>query len=151
MKAWIQRVTRAGVTVDGETVGAIGPGLLVLLGVRHGDTADDARRLAAKTVSLRIFADGDDRMNLSLLDTGGSVLAVSQFTLYADTRKGNRPSFVTAAAPEQAEALYGEYVEALRRELGTGRVATGRFRAAMQVALVNDGPVSLELSTDTAG
>ncbi|MBM4147937.1 MAG: D-tyrosyl-tRNA(Tyr) deacylase [Lentisphaerae bacterium] len=150
MKVLIQRVARASVCVGGETVGRTGPGLMVLVGVRAGDTAADAAQLAQKTVALRIFPDAADRMNLSVEDTGGGVLAVSQFTLYAETRKGNRPSFVRAAGPDLARALYGEYVEALRRALGPDRVATGVFGASMQVELVNDGPVTVELSTDPA-
>jgi len=148
MKALIQRVSRSTVTVQEQVVGRIERGFVVLLGVREGDKEDDARTLAHKTVNLRIFPDAQDRMNRSLADVNGEVLVVSQFTLYADTRKGNRPSFVRAAAPEIAEALYGEYVDALRRALGPDRVATGTFRAMMSVELVNDGPVTIELTTD---
>ena len=148
MKALIQRVSRGSVTVEGAITGAIGRGFVALVGVTHGDTEADARALAAKTVCLRVFPDAEGRMNLSVQDVGGAVLAVSQFTLYADTRKGNRPSFVAAAPPEPAERLYGAYVDALRAILGPDRVATGVFRAAMSVELVNDGPVTLELTTD---
>jgi len=148
MKALIQRVSRGTVTVQEQVVGCIERGFVVLLGVREGDGEDDARSLAHRTVNLRIFPDSQDRMNRSLEDVNGEVLVVSQFTLYADTRKGNRPSFVRAAAPEVAEALYGEYVDALRRALGPDRVATGTFRAMMSVELVNDGPVTIELTTD---
>lgn len=148
MKAVIQRVRRARVEVDGQAVGVIGPGLLVFLGVRTGDSAEAARYLAGKTLALRIFEDEAGKMNRSLVDHGGGVLVVSQFTLYADTRKGNRPSFIDAAAPAQAEPLYGHYVDCLRGSLGPARVATGVFRASMQVELVNDGPVTIELSTD---
>ena len=145
MKAVIQRVTRASVEVDGETVGAIGRGLLVLLGVAQGDGVDDARRLARKTAEMRIFEDTESRFNLSLLDTGGEALVVSQFTLLADTRRGRRPSFTEAAPPEAAESLVREFEEALR---GLGvTVASGRFRAHMQVELVNDGPVTIILDT----
>lgn len=148
MKALIQRVSRARVTVDGRVTGEIGAGFLVLLGVRHGDTEEAAKYLAEKTAGLRVFADDRDRMNLALADVGGGALVVSQFTLYADTRKGNRPSFIDAAPPELAERLYGTYVEHLRRILGEARVATGVFRASMSVELVNDGPVTIELSSD---
>jgi D-aminoacyl-tRNA deacylase len=150
MKALIQRVRHARVTVDGAIIGQTERGFLVLLGVRHGDTEEDARYLAHRTVNLRVFADENARMNLGLQDVDGGVLVVSQFTLYADTRKGNRPSFIGAAAPEVAQALYGVYVEALRHALGAARVATGRFGASMQVELVNDGPVTIELNTDKA-
>jgi D-tyrosyl-tRNA(Tyr) deacylase len=148
MKALIQRVSRGRVTVDGRETGAISGGFVVLLGVRHGDTEADARYLAQRTCSLRVFQDGAGKMNLDLNAVGGSVLVISQFTLYADTRKGNRPSFVQAAPPEHAEALYRVYVDALRAGLGDGRVATGVFRAEMSVEIVNDGPVTVELSTD---
>lgn len=150
MKALIQRVSRASVTVDGQVTGMIGCGFLVLLGVRHGDTAEAARLLAGKTAALRVFSDAQDKMNLSLMDNGGSALVVSQFTLYADTRKGNRPSFILAAPPEQAQRLYEVYVEHLRNILGAERVATGIFRASMQVQLVNEGPVTIELTTDAS-
>jgi len=145
LKAVIQRVTRASVEVDGETVGAVGRGLVVLLGVAQGDGVDDARRLAQKTAEMRIFEDAEGRFNLSVLDAGGQVLVVSQFTLLADTRRGRRPSFTEAAPPEVAETLVGEFEEALR---GLGvTVASGRFRAHMQVELVNDGPVTIILDT----
>ncbi len=145
MKAVIQRVIRASVSVDGETVGAIGPGLAVLLGVAEGDTAEEAHRLARKTAELRIFSDADGRFNLSLLDTAGEALVVSQFTLLAQTRKGRRPSFSHAAPPEVAEPLVEEYEAALRR-LGV-RVASGRFQAHMQVEILNDGPVTIILDS----
>jgi D-tyrosyl-tRNA(Tyr) deacylase len=139
MRALVQRVRRASVTVDGETISAIGPGLLVLLGVTHDDGAADADRLADKIRALRIFEDADGKMNESLGD-GREVLVVSQFTLYGDTRKGNRPSFVGAARPEVAEPLY----ERFRARLGA---QGGRFGAHMDVELVNDGPVTLMLET----
>ena len=145
MKAVIQRVSKASVSVDAETVGSIGPGLVVLLGVAQGDTVDDARRLAEKTAGLRIFSDAEGRFNLSLLDSGGEALVVSQFTLLADSRKGRRPSFTRAAPPEEAEPLVGEYEAALRR-LGV-RVAGGRFGAHMQVEILNDGPVTIILDS----
>lgn len=148
MKALVQRVSSGRVSVGGEVVGDIGPGFVVLLGVRPGDTAADAKYLANKTVNLRVFNDDGGKMNRALDDIGGSVLAISQFTLYADTRKGNRPSFIRAAEPALAEELYAEYVAALRRGLGEGRVATGRFGADMHVEIHNDGPVTIELTTD---
>jgi D-aminoacyl-tRNA deacylase len=122
---------------------------VVLLGVRPEDTEEDARYLAHRTVNLRIFADEQDKMNRSIEVIAGEVLVISQFTLYADTRKGNRPSFIGAAAPEPARKLYECYVDALRRSLGEARVATGRFGAAMTVEIINDGPVTIELTTDT--
>lgn len=120
----------------------------MLLGIREGDEEQSARQLADKTVNLRVFPDQQERMNLSLQDIGGGVLAISQFTLYADTRKGNRPSFIRAAKPELARQLYSHYVEALIAELGKERVACGVFGANMQVELINDGPVTIELNTD---
>ena len=141
MRAVVQRVSEARVTVAGETVGEIGRGLLVLLGVGHEDEPAGIVALAGKIARLRIFADDAGQMNRSVIDTGGSVLAVSQFTLLADTRKGNRPSFVAAAPPERAEPLYEAFVDALRA-LGV-EVATGRFGRSMEVALVNDGPVTI--------
>ncbi|MEA2479736.1 MAG: D-aminoacyl-tRNA deacylase [Thermoleophilaceae bacterium] len=136
----VQRVARAAVTVDGEQVARIGPGLLILLGVRTGDTEEQADRIAAKLAALRIFADADGRMNLSVRDAGGEVLCVSQFTLYGDARKGNRPSFAGAARPEEAEPLY----ERVRAALGA---QGGRFGAHMDVELVGDGPVTLIVET----
>lgn len=137
----VQRVTRASVTVDGEVVGAIGPGLCVLVGVTHDDDAAGAAKMADKLWGLRVMADEDGRMNRSVAETGGEMLVVSQFTLYGDTRKGRRPSYVAAARPEHAEPLIERLVWELR-ERGA-RVATGRFRADMAVELVNDGPVTL--------
>jgi D-tyrosyl-tRNA(Tyr) deacylase len=153
MKAWIQRVTRGSVTIEGRRVSEIGPGYVVLLGVRRDDTAEDARYLADRTVNLRIFPDSDGKMNRSIEEVAGEVLVVSQFTLQADTRKGNRPSFIEAADPVAAEALYHEYTAALRLALGEERVATGVFRADMAVEILNDGPVSIELKSrrETAG
>ena len=141
MRAVVQRAARGRVTVDGAEVGAIGPGLVVLLGVKAGDTADDACYMAERVANLRIMEDAQGKMNLSVRDTGGAVLVVSQFTLYGDTRKGRRPSFIEAARPEAANELYERFVTELRA-LGL-RVATGRFQAMMQVELVNDGPVTL--------
>jgi len=136
----VQRVSEAAVEVDGERVGAIGPGLLVLLGVRRGDGEQQADRLARKLLTLRVFEDAERRMNLSVGEAGGELLCVSQFTLYGDTRKGNRPSFVEAAPPEVAEPLY----ERVREELGA---QGGVFGASMRVSLVNDGPVTLLLES----
>jgi len=141
MRAVVQRVTQCHVTVREETVGAIGPGLLVLLGVADGDTAGEADWLAAKIVHLRIFEDENGKLNRSLLDCGGEMLVVSQFTLYGDCRKGRRPSFVKAAAPETGESLYERFVNRVR-DLGVA-LATGRFRSLMDVRLVNHGPVTL--------
>jgi D-tyrosyl-tRNA(Tyr) deacylase len=136
MRALVQRVSEAAVSVEGEEVARIGPGLLVLLGIRRGDGAEEADRLARKLLALRVFQDPEGRMNLALADVGGEVLCVSQFTLYGDVRKGNRPSFVDAAPPLDAEPLY----ERVRDALGA---QGGRFGARMTVALVNDGPVTL--------
>jgi D-tyrosyl-tRNA(Tyr) deacylase len=148
LRAVVQRVRQASVTVDGVTAGAIGPGLLVLLGVAHEDTEASAAWLVEKILGLRIFEDADGKMNLSLLETGGALLVVSQFTLYGDTRKGRRPSFDRAARPEQANRLYERFVE-LARARGV-EVQTGVFQAMMQVALVNDGPVTLICETPAA-
>lgn len=148
MKALIQRVLRGNVAVNDEVVGKIGRGYVVLLGIKVEDTEADARRLANKTINLRVFPDDDERMNLTIEDVGGEILVISQFTLYADTRKGNRPSFVRAAPAEIAETLYNTYVESLRQVLGNSRVVTGIFKSAMVVEIVNDGPVTVELSTD---
>lgn len=145
MRAVVQRVSRAEVRVAGEVVGVIGSGLCVLVGVTHDDDTGRADRMAAKLTRLRIFADDDDRMNRSVLDVGASILVISQFTLYGETAKGSRPSFVAAARPEQAEPLIDRLVEALR---GAGvPVATGRFRADMAVELVNEGPVTVTIET----
>lgn len=148
MKAVIQRVKSAAVRVDGETVGAIGPGLLVLLGVVKGDGEAEAALLARKTADLRIFTDRADKMNQSVLDIAGGCLVVSNFTLCADTRKGNRPSFDPACEPSRAEALYVYFTQQLV-ERGVSPVATGRFGAHMQVDICNDGPVTILLDTDT--
>lgn len=147
MKAWIQRVRRGAVAVEGRVIGEIGQGYVVLLGVKKGDTEADAQYLAEKTAALRIFPDEQLRMNRSIMEIGGSILVISQFTLHADTRKGNRPSFVLAAPAEQANALYEEYVAGLRRILGAERVITGQFQAMMVVEIINDGPVTIELKS----
>ena len=143
MRAVIQRVSRAAVRVDSRVAGEIGAGLLVLLGVADGDGEDDAARLAEKVARLRIFANDDGRFDRSVVDTGGAVLVVSQFTLLADTAKGNRPSFTRAAAPEEAERRYEQFCAALA-ELGVP-VERGVFGARMDVELVNDGPVTIVL------
>ncbi len=143
MRAVVQRVSRASVTVESEVTGAIGPGLCVLVGVTHSDDEALARKLAERLWKLRIFADDEGKMNRSVADIGGSVLIISQFTLYGDARKGNRPSYGDAARPEQAEPLIELLVEQLR-SLGA-EVATGRFGADMKVDLVNDGPVTISL------
>ncbi len=142
MRAVVQRVSSASVSVDGEIVGEIGHGLLVLLGITTDDAEKDVVYLADKVVNLRIFEDDVGKMNRSVLDTGGGVLVVSQFTLFGDTRQGRRPSFITAARPEQAEPLYRSFVAEVRG-LGVAKVATGTFQATMAVSLVNDGPVTL--------
>jgi D-tyrosyl-tRNA(Tyr) deacylase len=140
VRALVQRVSEASVTVDGEEVARIGRGLLVLLGVRRGDGEAEADRLVSKLLALRVFADAEGKMNLAVGDVSGEILCVSQFTLYGDTRKGNRPSFVDAAPPEEAEPLY----ERVRAALGA---AGGVFGARMAVSLVNDGPVTLLIET----
>lgn len=145
MRAVVQRVSRAKVTVNGEATGEIGPGLLVLLGVGQGDTRAEADYLAEKTIGLRIFEDAGGKMNLSVVDVGGAVLAVSQFTLYGDVRRGKRPSFDAAAPPQQARELYEYFVEKIR---AAGlRCETGRFQEMMKVELVNEGPVTILLDS----
>lgn len=150
MKALIQRVSEASVEVKGERVAEIGRGYLILLGIAHGDGPDEVAWLARKIPALRIFEDEQGLMNKSVVDVEGSVIVVSQFTLYADTRKGNRPSFTEAARPEHAEPLYQALVHQLRQTLGSRRVGTGVFGAEMKVRLLNDGPVTVELRTDGA-
>lgn len=145
MKALVQRVTEGSVSVDGEVIGSIGRGLVILFGVTHGDTERDAVYLAEKCANLRIFCDENDKMNLSLLDIGGGALVISQFTLYGDCRKGNRPSFTGAARPETAIPLYEAFI-ARCRESGLP-VETGEFGADMKVELLNDGPVTLWMDT----
>ena len=146
MRAVVQRVTRAEVRVEGRVVGAVGRGMLVLLGVGKNDTVRDAQSLADKILNLRVFDDPDGRMNLSLLETRGEVLCVSQFTLYGDCRKGRRPSYDQAARPEAAVGLYEAFVDAARA--GGITVETGQFQAMMEVELVNDGPVTLLLDSE---
>ena len=144
MRAVIQKVTRASVTVDDAVIGKIGKGLLVLLGVSRSDGEKDVDYVVEKIVNLRIFDDESGKMNLSLLDTGGAVLAVSQFTLYGDTRRGRRPSYIDAAAPERANELYQLFVRQIAK---FAPVETGKFQAMMEVELVNDGPVTILLDS----
>ncbi|WFO86188.1 D-tyrosyl-tRNA(Tyr) deacylase [Bacillus velezensis] len=141
MKLVVQRVTEASVTVDGAVSGRIGPGIMALVGITHEDTEEDAAYLADKIVNLRIFDDESGKMNLSLLDTGGEILSVSQFTLYGETKKGRRPNFMNAAKPDQAVLLYEKWNELLR-EKGV-KVETGIFGAMMDVQLTNSGPITL--------
>ncbi len=141
MRLVVQRVGMAAVSVDGEMVGQIGPGLCVFVGITHDDTPEIAAKMAEKLVKLRIFSDADDKMNLSVQDTQGEILLVSQFTLYGDAKKGNRPSFVDAARPEQALPLFTDFVEKVAQS-GVP-VGTGRFGADMKVMIANDGPVTL--------
>ncbi len=141
MRAVLQKVSRAKVSVDGKIVSEIGKGILILLGVSRDDTVKDTIYLLEKTLNLRIFEDADEKMNLSLLDTKGELLVVSQFTLYADVRKGRRPSFIEAALPEKANELYELFVKEARKQIK--KVETGRFQAMMDVELVNDGPVTI--------
>ena len=148
MKAVFQRVTEASVTVDGECIAAIDHGVLLLVGVCQGDTPAEAALLAKKVAGLRVFCDEQEKMNLSVLDIGGSILAVSQFTLCANTSHGRRPDFLAAARPEIAQPLFDTFVSCLRQE-GVSHVETGRFGADMQVRLLNDGPVTILLDTDT--
>ncbi len=145
MRAVVQRVSDASVAVDGQVRGRIGPGLCALIGVAQGDTAQDAEWLSAKAVELRIFEDAEGKMNRSLLDTGGELLAISQFTLLGDARQGRRPAFTAAARPEEAQTLYQKFC-GLCRERGV-RVAEGVFGATMQVRIVNEGPVTLLLDS----
>jgi len=145
MRAVIQRVIRASVSVEGEVIGEIRKGLVVLLGVARDDVEQDAQYLAEKIAALRIFDDGEGKMNLSVKDVGGALLVISQFTLYGDVRRGLRPSWIEAAPPEVAEPLYDFFVELARQNVG--QVATGSFRADMQVELVNDGPVTIMLDS----
>ena len=147
MIALIQRVTEARVSVGGETVGAISAGVLALVGVERGDREAEAERLAQRVLGYRIFPDAEGRMNRSLLETGGALLAVPQFTLVADTKKGSRPSFSSGASPEEGRRLFERFVEAARRE---ACVRTGRFGADMRVSLVNDGPVTFWLQAKPA-
>ncbi len=148
MKAIIQRVAYAQVSVDGEIVGKIGQGFMILLGVTSQDTDSEAQLLANKTANLRIFCDKDDKMNLSLLNIEGEALVISNFTLCADTKKGNRPSFIDAMRPDEADRLYNYYCECLKN-VGVKKIEKGIFGADMKVELLNDGPVTITLDTDT--
>jgi D-tyrosyl-tRNA(Tyr) deacylase len=147
MRALIQRVRRCSVSIEGKTHSSIGPGVLILLGVKQGDQATDAEYLADRCAALRVFEDPQGKMNLSVQDVGGSVMVVSQFTLYGDTRKGNRPSYSEAAPPAEAEALYEHFARQMKMSLGSERVATGVFRAMMDVELINDGPVTVMIES----
>ncbi|MEM1085580.1 MAG: D-aminoacyl-tRNA deacylase [Verrucomicrobiota bacterium] len=146
MKAVLQRVSEASVTIDGETISSIGRGLLVLLGIEERDTEEEITWLVGKICRMRIFGDDEGLMNLSLSDTGGDAIVVSQFTLHALTKKGNRPSFIRAARPEQSEPLYDRFCEVMSTELGKN-VGRGRFGADMKVGLVNDGPVTIVIDS----
>lgn len=143
MRAVIQRVSEANVKIDGHIVGSIDTGLMVLLGITHDDQQTDIDYLIKKLIQMRVFSDSDGKMNLSLSDLGGSVLVVSQFTLHAKTKKGNRPSYIDAARPETAIPLYEKLISDLKEEIGRDNVATGEFGAMMQVSLINDGPVTI--------
>ena len=146
MRAVVQRVSRASVTVEQEVVGTIGQGLLVLLGVSNKDTETDARYCVEKILNLRIFEDAEGKMNLSLIDLAGELLVVSQFTLYGDTRRGRRPSFIDAAAPVEANRLYEYFVAECRQQISN--VQTGQFQAMMDVELLNDGPVTILIDSE---
>ncbi len=147
MRVLLQRVKQANVTIEGNIYSTIDYGILIFLGVTHQDTSNDATYLAQRSVNLRIFEDNEGKMNLSLKDVQGKALVVSQFTLYADTQKGHRPSFTEAARPDVAEHLYNDFIAELRRELGESNVATGVFRAMMDVSLINDGPVTIMIES----
>lgn len=146
MRSVIQRVLEASVTIDGQLISRIGPGLLVLLGIEHGDSAADGEWLAAKISRMRIFADSEGKMNRSVVEIGGDVMVVSQFTLHASTQKGNRPSFIRAAAPGVSEPLYEAFCAEISREIGKS-AARGVFGGDMQVELVNDGPVTIVIDS----
>jgi len=146
VKLWIQRVLSASVDVGPDRLSEIGRGFLILLGVGRGDTPEMADRLAKRAAALRIFEDAEGKTNLSISDVGGSAIVVSQFTLYADTKHGNRPGFSPAAPPDVAEPIYERFVARMRELLGQDRVGTGRFGAEMKVSLVNDGPFSVEVA-----
>jgi D-tyrosyl-tRNA(Tyr) deacylase len=148
MRLLIQRVSRASVTVEGRVTGAIGQGLLCFLGVREGDTDREAEWLVSKASQLRVFPDSEGKMNLSVEDIGGQILLVSQFTLYGDAKKGNRPNFMLAAKPEEANRLYERMLQLFRERLGADRLAAGVFQAMMNVELVNQGPVTILLEKE---
>jgi len=146
MRVVIQRVKEASVTVEGQIISRIGSGFLILLGIENSDSAEDIEWLTSKIVKLRVFADENDAMNNSIIDSGGDIIVVSQFTLHASTKKGNRPSFIKAARPEIAIPLYEKFVKQLETELGK-QVETGRFGAMMDVGLINDGPVTISIDS----
>ena len=146
MRVVIQRVSEASVTIDGEVVSSIGTGLLVFLGIEDSDKQDDSEWLVGKICRMRIFADAEDKMNLSLADVGGDAIVVSQFTLHAQTKKGNRPSFIRSAKPEISEPLYEAFCAQMEKELGK-QIGRGRFGADMKVALINDGPVTITIDS----
>jgi D-tyrosyl-tRNA(Tyr) deacylase len=150
MRALLQRVREANVTIDGKLHNRIGRGLLIFLGVTHNDTIEGAQHLARRCADMRIFEDNEGKMNLSVKDISGEALVISQFTLYADTRKGNRPSFVAAAAPEYAEQCYDEFIRAFGDYYRKDAVRTGVFRAMMDIQLINDGPVTVMVETKDA-
>lgn len=150
MRALVQRVREGSVAIDGKVHSAIGPGYVILLGVRRGDSDEDARSLADKCALLRVLEDPNGKMNLALQDVGGSVLVISQFTLYGDAQRGNRPSFSDAAPPAEAERLYNLFVERMKTALSPAMVRTGVFGAMMQVAIVNDGPVTILIESNKA-
>jgi len=147
MRVLIQRVKKGSVTISGEEYSRIGRGIVILLGVKSGDTEDDAKYLAYRSANLRIFEDQNDKMNLSLLDIKGEALVVSQFTLYADTKKGHRPSYIEAAPPELAVTLYDSFCDYLSETIGKEKVKTGQFRAMMDVEIINDGPVTIAIES----
>ena len=147
MRIVVQRCSRAEVRIDGRTVGQIGQGFMLLVGITENDTKAEAELLAKKIAQLRVFEDSEGKMNLAIRDVGGAILSISQFTLYADCRKGNRPSFIRAARPEQASPLYDYFNKTLRETYGL-TVETGRFGADMKVDFINDGPVTILLDTD---
>jgi len=149
MRALVQRVSEGHVSIGGEVTARIGKGFVILLGIRRGDMLDDAKFLGDKCSNLRVMEDADGKMNLSLKDVGGSALVVSQFTLYADAQKGNRPGFTDAARPEEAVPLYEAFVDRMRAHLGHDRVATGTFGAMMEVLILNDGPVTILIESPT--
>ncbi len=146
MRVVIQRVSEASVTIEGKLHSSIGTGLMILLGIETSDSSEDAEKLVSKITKLRIFSDENGLMNLSITDVNGDYLVVSQFTLHAETKKGNRPSYIKAARPEQAIPLYENFIELLKKETGK-EIATGEFGADMKVALVNDGPVTIIIDT----
>lgn len=148
MKAVVQRVSRASVTIDGAVTASIGKGLVVLLGITHADTTTQAEWMSEKVLALRVFPDSDGRMNEAVTDIGGEILVVSQFTLYADASRGTRPSFVKAASPDIAEPLYIHFIQMLKKK--TPNVSTGTFGAMMDVALINDGPVTIVLERENS-